>query len=194
MWHTHYPSFFQWLLPMWKPWQRPVGTSLWHVAFILCEVWGRVQVLLWEKMEPRPQEPQTFQTGAGCRQPHSDFLYDCCQTTSECEVREKPETPIDTPTTRCLCTYEIQDLQYINNLQQVFKQRCEQKWKIAGLTWSPACHLHHFVPHDESPSDKHNLIGCKTERTACCSTSHTWNKFLRCLLMHFVHLEIPTKG
>lgn len=57
------PSFLQLLLPMWKPWQRPVGTSLWHIAFILCEVWGRVQVLLWEKMEPRPQEPQTFQNG-----------------------------------------------------------------------------------------------------------------------------------
>lgn len=48
------PSFSQLLLPMWKPWQRPVGTSLWHIAFILCEVWGRVQVLLWEKMEPGP--------------------------------------------------------------------------------------------------------------------------------------------
>lgn len=57
------PSFIQLLLPMWKPWQRPVGTSLWHIAFILCEVWGRVQVLLWEKMETRPQEPQTFQNG-----------------------------------------------------------------------------------------------------------------------------------
>lgn len=57
------PSFLQLLLPMWKPWQRPVGTSLWHIAFILCEVWGRVQVLLWEKMEPRPQEPQSFQNG-----------------------------------------------------------------------------------------------------------------------------------
>lgn len=49
---------------MWKPWQQPVGTSLWHIAFILCEVWGRVQVLLWEKMEPGPREPRTFQNGA----------------------------------------------------------------------------------------------------------------------------------
>lgn len=48
---------------MWKPWQQPVGTSLWHIAFILCEVWGRVQVLLWEKMEPGPWEPRTFQNG-----------------------------------------------------------------------------------------------------------------------------------
>lgn len=63
MWHTHRPSFLQLLLPMWKPWQRPVGTSLWHIAFILCEVWGRVQVLPWEKMEPRPREPKTFQNG-----------------------------------------------------------------------------------------------------------------------------------
>lgn len=46
-------------------------------------------------MEPRPQEPQTFQNGAGHRQAHTDFLCDFCQTTSYSKGREV-ETPLHT--------------------------------------------------------------------------------------------------